>query len=255
MGACALIRLLVMEDDPGQARLVQRALQRAGYRVDLAHDGETGLALHQAQPYDLLIVDHQMPGTGGLEVLHTLVAQGEPPPTIMVTGHGDEAIAVEAMKLGAGDYMVKDVEGRYFTLLPTVIERVLSQQRVLLEKRQAETALQQTLDELEARVAARTAALQRANAQLQAEIAERQQAEEALRESEERFRRLLHTVGSVIIVLSLEYRIVEFNQEVERVFGWSRQEVLGKDAADLGIPEALHAATLADLPTGLAVSP
>jgi signal transduction histidine kinase len=224
-----------MEDDPGQARLVQRVLQRAGYLVDLAHDGEAGLALHKVQSYDLLIVDHQMPGIGGLEVLHTLVAKDESPPTIMLTGHGDEAIAVEAMKLGAGDYIVKDVEGRYFTLLPTVIERVLSQRRVFMEKRQAEAALQQTLDELEARVAARTAALQRANARLHTEITERQQAEAALRESEERFRRLVHTVGSVIIVLSLEYRIVEFNQEAERVFGWSRQEMLGKDSADLGL--------------------
>jgi PAS domain S-box-containing protein len=244
-----------MEDDPGQARLVQRALQRAGYLVDLAYDGETGLALHKAKSYDLLIVDHQMPGIGGLEVLHTLVAQGEPPPTIMLTGHGDEAIAVEAMKLGAGDYIVKDVEGRYFTLLPVVIERVLSQRRVLMEKQQAEAALQQTLDELEARVTVRTAALQRANAQLHMEIAERQQAEAALRESEERFRLLVHTVGSVIIVLSLEYRIVEFNQEAERVFGWSRQDVLGKDSADLGIPEALRAAALADLPTALRGEP
>jgi PAS domain S-box-containing protein len=244
-----------MEDDPGQARLVQRALQRAGYLVDLAHDGAAGLALYQAQSYDVLLVDHQMPGTGGLEVLQTLVALGEPPPTIMVTGHGDEAIAVEAMKLGAGDYIVKDVEGRYFTLLPTVIERVLAQRRVLLEKRQAEAALQQTLDELETRVAARTAALQRANAQLRTEIAERQQVEAALRQSEERFRRLVHTVGSVIIVLSLESRIVEFNQEAERVFGWARQEVLGKDAADLGIPEALRAAALADLPTVLRGEP
>jgi DNA-binding response OmpR family regulator len=112
-----------MEDDPGQARLVQRALQRAGYLVDLAHDGEAGLTLCQARSYDLLIVDHQMPGTGGLEVLRTLAAWGEIPPTIMVTGHGDEATAVEAMKLGAGDYIVKDVEGRYFTLLPTVIRQ------------------------------------------------------------------------------------------------------------------------------------
>jgi PAS domain S-box-containing protein len=247
MKAAVPIRLLVMEDDLGQARLVQRALQRSGYVVDLTHDGDAGLGLHKAQPYDLLIVDHQMPGTGGLEVLHALAAQGEPPPVIMVTGHGDEAVAVEAMKLGAGDYIVKDVEGRYFTLLPAVIERVLSRRRVLTEKRQAEAALQQTLDELEARVAARTAALQRANAQLHTEIAERQQAEAALRESEERFRLLVHTVGSVIIVLSLEYRIVEFNQEAERVFGWSRQEMLGKDYLALDMPEAARQTVAATL--------
>jgi PAS domain S-box-containing protein len=234
------IRILVMEDDPGQAWLVQRALQRAGYVVALAPDGETGLALYEAGAYDLLIVDHQMPGKGGLEVLRTLTVGGEPPPMIMVTGHGDEAVAVEAMKLGAGDYIVKDVAGRYFTLLPVVIERVLAQRRLLVEKRQAEAALQQTLEALEARVAARTAELQQANAQLRAEIVERQQAAAALRKSEERFRLLVHIVGSVIIVLSRDYRIVEFNQEAGRVLGWTRQEVLGQDYLDLCVPVALR---------------
>jgi PAS domain S-box-containing protein len=188
-----------------------------------------------------------MPGKGGLEVLCTLATWGELPPAIMVTGHGNEATAVEAMKLGAGDYIVKDVEGRYLTLLPTVIERVLAQRRLLTEKRQAEAALQHTLDELEARVTARTAALQHANAQLRAEIVERQQAEAALRESEERFRLLVHTVGSVIIVLSPEYRIVEFNQEAERVFGWSRHEMLGKNYVELSVREAGREAVVAKL--------
>src|SRR5215467_11384172 len=96
------VRILLMEDDAGQARLAQRTLERTGYAVDVARDGDTGLALHAAGAYDVLMVDHQMPGTGGLEVLRTLAVQGAVPPTIMVTGHGDEAIAVEAMKLGAG---------------------------------------------------------------------------------------------------------------------------------------------------------
>ena len=91
-------------------------------------------------------------------MLRTLATRGALPPTIMVTGHGDEAVAVEAMKLGAGDYLVKDVEGRYLTLLPTVVGRVLYQQRLLEEKQQAEAALQQTLAELETRVRERTAA-------------------------------------------------------------------------------------------------
>jgi PAS domain S-box-containing protein len=244
-----------MEDDPGQARLLQRVLQRAGYRVDLAHDGETGLRMAEARAYDLLLVDHQMPGKGGLEVLRTLATRGEPPPTILVTGHGDEAIAVEAMKLGAGDYLVKDVEGRYFTLLPTVIERVLAQRRVLREKRQAEEALQQTLDALEARVAARTAELQHANAQLRTEMAEREQAERALRESEARFRLLVQTVGSVIVVLSAEHRIVEFNREAERVLGWTRQEVLGHNYIALCVPEAGRAAMVAELEKAMQEAP
>jgi PAS domain S-box-containing protein len=167
------VHILVIDDDAGQARLAQRTLERAGYAVAVAGDGDTGLALYATGVYDVLMVDHQMPGTGGLEVLRTLTTWGALPPTIMVTGHGDEAIAVEAMKLGAGDYVVKDVDGRYLTLLPTVVARVLHQQRLLEEKRQAEAALQQTLAALETRVQERTAALQQANALLHAEIAER----------------------------------------------------------------------------------
>src|SRR5215475_7044437 len=109
------VRILIMEDDTGQARLVQRTLERSGYAVEMVGDGDTGLALSAQGVYDVLMVDHLMPGKGGLEVLRTLALRGALPPTIMVTGHGDETVAVEAMKLGAADYVVKDVDGRYLT--------------------------------------------------------------------------------------------------------------------------------------------
>src|SRR5215813_13775630 len=130
------VHILVIDDDAGQARLAQRTLERAGYAVAVAGDGDTGLALAATGVYDVLMVDHQMPGTGGLEVLRALVLRGALPPTIMVTGHGDEVVAVEAMKLGAGDYVVKDVDGQYLTLLPAVVARVLHQQRLIVGKRQ-----------------------------------------------------------------------------------------------------------------------
>src|SRR5207248_6790767 len=133
--------ILIMEDDAGQARLAQRTLQRAGYAVEVASNGDTGLALYKPGAYDVLLVDYQMPRTGGLEVLRTLALRGALPPTIMVTGHGDEAIAVEAMKLGAGDYVVKDIDGLYLTLLPTVVARVMQQQRLLAENRRLEEHL------------------------------------------------------------------------------------------------------------------
>src|SRR2546430_9106398 len=65
------VRILIMEDDAGQARLAQRTLERAGYAVEVAGDGDTGLALYATGVYDVLMVDHQMPGKGGLEVLRT----------------------------------------------------------------------------------------------------------------------------------------------------------------------------------------
>lgn len=123
-------RILIMDDDAAAARLAQRALTRAGYVVELAPDGQTGLDRHAATPYDVLLIDQHMPGMGGLEVLETLGTRGTLPATIMVTGHGDEAVAIEAMQRGANDYIVKDVECRYLTLLPAVVARALQQQRL-----------------------------------------------------------------------------------------------------------------------------
>src|SRR5712691_1343210 len=227
------IRILVIDDDAGQARLAQRTLERAGYAVDVAGDGDTGLALYATGAYDVLMVDHQMPGIGGLEVLSTLAARGALPPTIMVTGHGDEAIAVEAMKLGAGDYLVKDVDGQYLTLLPTVVVRVLRQQRLVEEKQQAEEALQQTLEALETRVRERTAALQQANAHLDTEIAERLRAEAALAQLNRRHKLILDSAGEGIYGIDLEGRTTFVNPAAARLLGWEVEELLGQPPKEL----------------------
>jgi two-component system sensor histidine kinase/response regulator len=156
--ARAGLRILYMEDDPGAARLIQRRLGLAGYAVDIAHDGEEGLTMCASGAYDLLMVDQNMPVHDGLDVIRILTARDCLPPTIMITGGGSETTAVEAMKLGARDYIAKDVEGGYLELLPAVIAHVLAQQRLLEEKQQAEAqrdatlhALSEYASELEAR--------------------------------------------------------------------------------------------------------
>jgi signal transduction histidine kinase len=143
-------RVLCMEDDAGLARLLQRRLERTGYQVDLASDGEEGLAAYDADVHDIIVIDQVMPVRTGLDVMRALAERGPLPPIIMVTGTGNERIAVEAMKLGAGDYLVKDVDGGYLELLPTVIDQVLEQRRLAEEKRQADAALRQYAVELEA---------------------------------------------------------------------------------------------------------
>lgn len=134
-------RILYMEDDAGLARLLQKTLQRSGHLVDLAENGEQGLAMMKAAPYDVILADYHMPVCGGLEVLRILMSWDKHPPVIMVTGNGNEKIAVEALKLGATDYIVKDMEMSYLELLPLVLEQVLQKQQLMAERDQMLSAV------------------------------------------------------------------------------------------------------------------
>lgn len=135
------VRILYIDDDLGLARLFQRRLKRFGYEVEIAPDGEQGLRMYETGTYHLLFLDHQMPGYTGLDVIRKLAEAGPLPATIMITGAGDETVAVEAMKLGVADYAIKDGEGRYLDLIPSMVDRALARQRLLEEKQRAERAL------------------------------------------------------------------------------------------------------------------
>ncbi|MGB0386880.1 MAG: diguanylate cyclase [Ardenticatenaceae bacterium] len=137
------IQILYIEDDAGCARLFEKTMSRAGYHVDIARDGAEGLMMAASKAYDVVTVDQRMPVYDGLEVIRKLAARGCLGPTIMVTANGDEKVAVEAMKLGASDYLVKDADGGYLALLPTVIEQVLQKERLIKEKEAAMLALEQ----------------------------------------------------------------------------------------------------------------
>lgn len=141
-------RLLYMEDEPVTARIVQRRLQSAGFSVDLADDGGKGLEMCREHGYAAVLVDKNMPVLDGLEVIQTLVGESGPP-SIMVTGTGDELSAVEALKSGAADYIVKDPEGRYLELLPVVVEQVIEQRNLAEAKRRAEEEKERLIVELQ----------------------------------------------------------------------------------------------------------
>jgi PAS domain S-box-containing protein len=159
MGSVEQIRILYIEDDPGLARLVQKRLQRVGYVVDIATNGEEGIAKYEGDSYDLMFVDQNLPAHDGLEVLRILGAKGPLPPTVMITGSGDQHVAVESMKLGASDYIVKDTGAKYLELLPSLIEKLLQQRRAVMDRQRAELALQQSQKELQALMDASPAAI------------------------------------------------------------------------------------------------
>lgn len=137
-------RILYMEDDAGLARLLQKSLRRLGCQVDLAENGEVGLSMLADGQYDLVLTDNNMPVCEGLEVIRIMAEQLEAPPVIMVTGNGNETTAVEALKLGAIDYIVKDVDMGYLELLPMVIEKALQKRQMIQEREQMFTAIRES---------------------------------------------------------------------------------------------------------------
>ncbi len=101
------IRILVADDERNLRELVVRELARRGHDVEGAADGEAALARMAEGGFDVVVLDMKMPKREGIEVLRELAALSEPPQAIVMTGFQEVSTAVEAMKLGAYDYLTK----------------------------------------------------------------------------------------------------------------------------------------------------
>src|SRR6185312_3941530 len=100
-------RILVVDDEPVILDILQEFLRYEGFDVTCANDGEHAVAALAKEPFDLLLTDMKMPGMGGLALLEYVAEQGRDTITIMMTGFGTVETAIEAMKLGAFDYVLK----------------------------------------------------------------------------------------------------------------------------------------------------
>lgn len=121
-------RILIVEDDPGVAELQQLRLERAGFLTDLAHTADQVRAHLLDHDVELIILDYRLPGNvNGLELHSQLKAAGHDVPVILVTGYGNEALAIQALRTGVRDFVSKSVE--YLDYLPEAVGRVLNQVR------------------------------------------------------------------------------------------------------------------------------
>ncbi|MGC6402977.1 MAG: sigma-54-dependent transcriptional regulator [Flavobacteriaceae bacterium] len=104
-----MAHILLIEDEEPIRRVMKRILadENKDYTVEEAVDGKQGLAMIKAHNYDLVLCDIKMPNKDGIEVLQAAKKAGKNIPFIMLTGHGNVETAVEAMKLGAYDFIPK----------------------------------------------------------------------------------------------------------------------------------------------------
>src|SRR5882762_9178032 len=191
-----LLRVLYVEDSERDAALLGRHLARAGYKVfsERVEAAETMNSALISQDWDIILCDYSMPRFNSLAALAVLKQVDKDIPFIIVSGTIGEEAAVEVMRAGAHDYLMKDKLTR---LVPT-IERELHEARERLARRTAENAL---------------------------------------RDSEDRYRDLVEHSHDLICTHDLEGRLLSVNQTAARILGYDPETLLGRNIREALLPE------------------
>ncbi len=196
--------ILVIEDDAALLKLIEKCLTAIGHRTWGVTGGEAALTWLETHSPNLMLLDYSLPDMRGEQILQCLEARGKRVPFVVATGHGNESVAVEMMKRGAHDYLVKG--SALMKLLPAVVDRALERERQAERLIETEEELRQAHDELEQRVEQRTAELAEVNRRLLVEMEERRLAEER---SQQHLAELAHvarlsTMGEMVAELAHE---------------------------------------------------
>jgi two-component sensor histidine kinase len=147
------MKLLYIDDDKALCHLVKRGLERRGYAVETCNSGDEGLARARHAVFDIIAIDHYMPGQDGLITLTQLKNLPAAPPVVYVTGSDESRIAVAALKEGAVDYVVKSGADDFVDLLASALSQAQDQVRLRRERDAATAALRAANARLEAIVA------------------------------------------------------------------------------------------------------
>lgn len=121
-------QILIVDDEARMLRVLEIMLQKMGHDISCASNGMEALQSLQETPVDLVVSDLRMPGMDGIELLNQLRAQGNNVPFIIMTAHGTIQSAVESMKLGACDYILRPFD---MEALELSINRILATGRIL----------------------------------------------------------------------------------------------------------------------------
>lgn len=189
--------LLLVEDDPGQARLAQRTLERAGYALEWVETAEQCVSTVRERAPNIVLLDRELPDGDGLDVLDAIRQLASRICVIMLTGADDLTVAVEAMRRGAWDYVLKRADLSHLSDLPLVLERNRARLRLLDEH-----------DRLN----------------------------EAVRQSEQRYRELFDQASDLIVICDADGLVQEVNQAFVDLTGYGVEQVRHRPLADLVLP-------------------
>lgn len=186
------LRVLYVDDDPALARLASRVLGRQGMEVVHAASVASGLELFQNGQFDVVVLDHYFQTATGMEFLAAIETVPARVPVLYVTGSNEAQIAIDALKAGAADYVIKNVGDDFFPLLLAAINQALENHRLRQTKEEADRLLIKAKEHAEMMVKemnhriANSLSLVSAMIRLQINTLKSQEAETALLETQSR---------------------------------------------------------------------
>jgi DNA-binding NtrC family response regulator len=153
--AATAARVLVVDDDPVLLSALPEALRlrMSGLTVDIADSAATAMDRIAARDYDAIVTDIKMPGTDGLTLLAEIRVRYPDTPTLLITGHGEHAMAIEALRGGAFDFIQKPIDRDYFV---ASLRRAIHARELGRRAKEHSRALERRADQLEQTIEERT---------------------------------------------------------------------------------------------------
>ena len=191
-------KILTIDDEPYIRQSIRTYLEDYGFIVFEAENGKKGLEVFEAQRPDLVLLDLRMPEMDGLQVLEILKERSPDTPLVVASGTGNITSVVEALRLGAWDYIFKPIED--MTVLHHSIQKCLRSSRLKRENRAYQ-------EQLEALVKERTM---------------------ALKQSEQLYKTVFEYSGTAAIIMEPDDTISMVNSRFAELAGMERREIEGK---------------------------
>lgn len=214
--------------------LVAVAEENVRYTIEEVESGAAALDRMRERDFDCILLHLRYPDIDGLALMQRLSEEhGDiAVPVVVLSSARDVSTAVEAMRLGARDYLVMDDEGNYLARLPAVMRRIRRAEELRQDKQRAEHALRAHRDLLEELLVARTTALKEANQRLQEDIRNREQVERALFKEQQRAEVTLQAISDAVVTLDANGRVEYVNPAAERLLLCANSEIKGKALLD-----------------------